>query len=127
MEKKIDVSTNVNITEYIYIDDLDLCGLLGNLMDNAIEACERIEKDRFINIKIITTKKNLIILIQNSMNGNIELKDNEYFSSKKKGLLGRGIMQINKIVDQYNGVVTRKHDNYIFETKIVMENSNKTI
>lgn len=96
-------------------------------MDNAIEACERIEKDRFINIKIITTKKNLIILIQNSMNGNIELKDNEYFSSKKKGLLGRGIMQINKIVDQYNGVVTRKHDNYIFETKIVMENSNKTI
>lgn len=127
VEKKIDVSTNVNITEYIYIDDLDLCGLLGNLMDNAIEACERIEKDRFINIKIITTKKNLIILIQNSMNGNIELKDNEYFSSKKKGLLGRGIMQINKIVDQYNGVVTRKHDNYIFETKIVMENSNKTI
>ena len=61
------------------------------------------------------------------MNGNIELKDNEYFSSKRKDLLGKGIGQINKIVDEYNGVVTRKHDNYIFETKIAMENIDKTI
>ena len=61
------------------------------------------------------------------MSGNIELIDNEYFSSKRKGLLGRGIAQINKIVDEYNGVVSREHDNYIFETKIVMENTEKTI
>ena len=123
VDKNIDVKTSVNITEPIHIDDIDLCGLLGNLLDNAIEACERTKSNRFINIKIITVKKNLIILIKNSMSGNIELIDNEYFSSKRKGLLGRGIAQINKIVDEYNGVVTRKHDNYIFETKIVMENT----
>lgn len=123
VDKNIDVKTSVNITETIHIDDIDLCGLLGNLLDNAIEACERTKSNRFINIKIITVKKNLIILIKNSMSGNIELIDNEYFSSKRKGLLGRGIAQINKIVDEYNGVVTRKHDNYIFETKIVMENT----
>ena len=127
VDKNIDINTSVNITEPIHIDDIDLCGLLGNLLDNAIEACERTESNRFINIKIITVKNNLIILIQNSMSGNIELIDNEYFSSKRKGLLGRGIAQINKIVDEYNGVVTRKHDNYIFETKIVMENTEKTI
>ena len=127
VDKNIDVKTSVNITEPIHIDDIDLCGLLGNLLDNAIEACERTKSNRFINIKIITVKKNLIILIKNSMSGNIELIDNEYFSSKRKGLLGRGIAQINKIVDEYNGVVTRKHDNYIFETKIVMENTEKTI
>ena len=123
VDKNIDVKISVNITETIHIDDIDLCGLLGNLLDNAIEACERTKSNRFINIKIITVKKNLIILIKNSMSGNIELIDNEYFSSKRKGLLGRGIAQINKIVDEYNGVVTRKHDNYIFETKIVMENT----
>ena len=127
VDKNIDVKTSVNITEPIHIDDIDLCGLLGNLLDNAIEACERTKSNRFINIKIITVKKNLIILIKNSMSGNIELIDNEYFSSKRKGLLGRGIAQINKSVDEYNGVVTRKHDNYIFETKIVMENTEKTI
>lgn len=127
VDKNIDINTSVNITEPIHIDDIDLCGLLGNLLDNAIEACERTKSNRFINIKIITVKKNLIILIKNSMSGNIELIDNEYFSSKRKGLLGRGIAQINKIVDEYNGVVTRKHDNYIFETKIVMENTEKTI
>lgn len=127
VDKNIDINTSVNITEPIHIDDIDLCGLLGNLLDNAIEACERTESNRFINIKIITVKNNLIILIQNSMSGNIELIDNEYFSSKRKGLLGRGIAQINKIVDEYNGVVSREHDNYIFETKIVMENTEKTI
>ena len=127
VDKNIDVKTSVNITEPIHIDDIDLCGLLGNLLDNAIEACERTKSNRFINIKIITVKKNLIILIKNSMSGNIELIDNEYFSSKRKGLLGRGIAQINKIVDEYNGVVSREHDNYIFETKIVMENTEKTI
>ena len=67
----IDINKSVNITEPIYIDDIDLCGLLGNLLDNAIEACERTESNRFINIKIITVKNNLIILIQNSMSGNI--------------------------------------------------------
>ena len=64
VDKNIDINTSVNITEPIHIDDIDLCGLLGNLLDNAIEACERTKSNRFINIKIITVKKNLIILIK---------------------------------------------------------------
>lgn len=127
IEKNISVNTNINIKDDININDLDLCELLGNLLDNAIEACERIKSDRFINIKIISINNNLIIVIQNSMDGNIVFSEDKYYSTKRKGSLGRGILQINKIVDKYDGVVYRNHNNCFFETKIVMENIDKGV
>ncbi len=127
IDNNINVNTTIDIKEHIYINDLDLCGLLGNLLDNAIEACERIERGRFINIKIISVNSNLIIVIQNSMDGNINFNGNKYYSSKRNGVLGRGISQINKIVDKYDGVVYRKYSNCLFETKIVMGNVDKVV
>ncbi len=127
IEKNIQINTSIDIKERICINDLDLCELLGNLLDNSIEGCERIEKERFINIKIISVNSNIIIVIQNSMDGNINFNENKYYSSKRKGVLGRGISQIDKIVDKYDGVVYRKHCNCLFETKIVMRNLNKYV
>lgn len=127
IDKNIKVNTKVDIKENIYINDLDLCELLGNLLDNSIEACERIERNRFINIKIISVNSNLIIVIDNSMDGNININDNKYYSSKRNGVLGRGISQIDKIVNKYDGMIYRKHCNCIFETKIVMVNSERYI
>lgn len=127
IDKNIKVNTAIDIKEHIYINDLDLCELLGNLLDNSIEGCERIEREKFINIKIISVNSNLIIVIQNSMDGNINFNGNKYYSSKRKGVLGRGISQIDKIVDKYDGVVYRKHCNCLFETKIVMRNLNKYV
>lgn len=127
IEKNIQINTAIDIKERIYINELDLCELLGNLLDNSIEGCERIEKERFINIKIISVNSNIIIVIQNSMDGNINFNGNKYYSSKRKGVLGRGISQIDKIVDKYDGVVYRKHCNCLFETKIVMRNLNKYV
>lgn len=127
IDNNINVNTTIDIKEHIYINDLDLCGLLGNLLDNAIEACERIERGRFINIKIISVNSNLIIIIQNSMDGNVNFNGNKSYSSKRNGVLGRGISQINKIVDKYDGVVYRKYSNCLFETKIVMGNVDNVV
>lgn len=59
----------VQILSECCINEFDLCVLFGNLLDNALEACERIQSDesRFVHIKAGTVKKCFLIEVQNSM------------------------------------------------------------
>ena len=68
---------------------MDLCIILGNLLDNAQEACCRMEgdtEDRFIDVEILFKKSFLIIKVTNSYNGQYILKENQYESVKKASI-----------------------------------------
>lgn len=105
----------------VTISNMDLCTLLSNLLDNAIEACELYKgKDSFIDIEMSLIKNNLLCNIKNSANPVKTDAKGQYLTNKKTGDHGFGMLQIDRIIKQYNGFVTRKYKNNVFETDIIL-------
>jgi len=123
-EHNIKISLDLNMDYDIKVSDIDMCIILGNLLDNSIEACSNIEGDRFIDLKIVLQANRLIIKISNNTNGNLNEVDGKFLTTKKSGIHGLGLMQIDEIVKKYNGYINRKHEDNIFTTYINIEYKN---
>lgn len=85
------------------MDAVDICILLGNLLDNAIEAEEKIQNNRII--KVMIREEGLIyIQVKNRIAENINYLIKNMASTKSNaGLHGFGILCIKEIVKKYNG------------------------
>ena len=102
--------------------DREIISLFGNLLDNALEACEKInDKERWIKIKI--KKKNLLLYIEiaNALEQMPKQIQKEFVSNKKdNGLHGYGMKNIQDIVKKYDGIFQYKvyEDHLIFMISI---------
>lgn len=102
--------------------DREIISLFGNLLDNALEACEKInDKERWIKIKI--KKKNLLLYIEiaNALEEMPKQIQKEFVSNKKdNGLHGYGMKNIQDIVKKYDGIFEYKvyEDHLIFMISI---------
>jgi len=118
----IKINVEAAYPENDIISDNDLCAIVGNLLDNAIEGCLRITDEKtgkFIIISISTMKKNLSLVIVNSYH-EIAKKDGYFLTSKKEPDRGVGIKHIDRIINKYQGYVVRSQDNGIFTTNIII-------
>ena len=70
-EKGINVKLELNISCEIKLTNIEICTLLGNLLDNSIEACEKLEKDKIIDLKMLAQEDKLIIKIKNKIYVNL--------------------------------------------------------
>lgn len=119
----IEVNIDIQIPPQINIEDNDMCSLLGNLLDNAIEACQRITQPSekcFLDLKMFLIKKQICLVIINSTDGNIHRVGNTFISSKQCRDHGIGIKRIDEIVQKYGGYTDRKISNNNFECKILL-------
>ena len=88
-------------------------------MDNAIEACRKVEEDRrFIRIENKFTEGKLLLIVENSKTG----ERNESLKTTKKDNYshGRGIHSVRKVVEKYNGTVTFTDKGEIFEVSAML-------
>lgn len=91
---------NAKITEKIDISDIDLSVILGNLIDNAIDAALK-DEDKNIHIQISQIKGMLVIKIINSFCGERII----FETSKNNSLLhGIGLKSVKNLVNKYNGI-----------------------
>ncbi len=94
-----------DVPETILFPDTDITILLGNLLENALEACQRQQdSNKFINVRGKCSKDNLLISITNSYDGRVK-RINEDFVSRKRHGGGMGIKSVNSIVDKYSGII----------------------
>ncbi len=103
------------------VNDVDLCVIIGNLLDNAMEACEKIEdkEQRFIRIYIGIFKSQLYINVTNSMVGIPDKRGKVYKSSKGENH-GFGLMRVDRIADKHNGFVNRQFEEGVFGTEVML-------
>ena len=101
------------------VADLDLCVILGNLIDNAMEACEALTSDRFIRLYIGVFKQQLYISVANATAEVVRKMDDEYITHKR-GNHGHGLLRINREVEKYGGYINRKNEPGIFVTEIML-------
>jgi signal transduction histidine kinase regulating citrate/malate metabolism len=124
--KNIKISLNIKINSDIKVSSVDICTILGNLLDNSIEACDNIKDYRFINLKIVSEKNILVIKISNNTSsGYVNKIDGKFMSSKNSYMNGIGLVQVDNIVKKYKGYVNRHHKNNIFTTYVMMQQDKK--
>ncbi len=102
-------------------DEMELCRILGNGLDNAIEGCERLGDERkHILLSISEDKDNLLISISNTS----DMVDTENLSStkKKKGMHGIGVNSIKSSVERLKGVAKFSYKDGVFKLNIVVWN-----
>lgn len=109
------------------IEDMDLCNLLGNLLDNAITAAKVCDnKQRLIEVVISTSGNRLIITVKNSIQASV-LNVNAKLKSTKPdpGEHGLGIKTIKAIADKYDGNVDFYEENLMFLCRVILYKRSK--
>ena len=102
------------------VSDIDLCVILGNLIDNAMESCEKVEEDqRFLRLYIGVLKQQLYLSITNATAETVRRIDAAYISTKR-GSHGHGLRRIDRVVEKYGGYVNRQNEPGVFATEILL-------
>lgn len=104
-EEGIEVSLN-SIEEFLGVDEMDMCNLLGNLFDNAREACVKVTGKRKIELNLFQDADKIHVEIKNTIKESV-LKNNEELKSDKKDRdeHGYGMKTIKEIVEKYEGLM----------------------
>lgn len=120
-EKNINVDVTAIVPSEVPFSGIDLSVLIGNMLDNAMEACvnQEDEDNRFIRIYIDIVKKQLYIAITNSMDGRAKKAGVKYLSSKG-GFHGFGLLRIDGIVSKYGGFINRQNEDGVFATEVML-------
>lgn len=99
-EKRITCEFQVELPPNLAIDEYDLTSLLGNILDNAIEACEYCPEQRHIFLRLSFRKNCLFLICENTIDGL-----HRSFETRKEDRDNHGFGRtcIQQIVDQYEG------------------------
>lgn len=121
--KNIDVVVTYKNLKNICISGIDMSILLGNALDNAIEAVELVEDIDLKRIEVFVYIKNgqIFIIVKNPVKTNINV---EHLQTTKKNNVahGYGILNMRSIAQKYDGSVTFDCEENVFSTFIVLNN-----
>lgn len=119
-QKEIALHCKAALPERLEIRDVDLCVILGNLLDNAIEACEQIPvEDRFLRVYCAVWKGQLYISVQNAAKEDLTFDERNYIS-QKRGNHGLGMKRVKVLVDQYQGFLNLQNQPGIFAAEVLL-------
>lgn len=117
---KIAIHCKVQVPDNLNIADVDLCVILGNLLDNAIEGCAKIlENQRFLRIYILVNKQQFYLSIQNSTKEELSFNEKHYITNKR-GNHGLGLKRVKILVEKYDGFINLQNEPGIFAAELTL-------
>lgn len=117
-KQSICLHMDVKLPNVPNIDDTDICVLLGNIFDNAIEASEKIPQSREIWVELSYNRGYFRLYTKNRYDGKIIKGNRGMPKSNKEGWHGFGIRSIEKIVNKYQGHIEIEEKEDIFEIEV---------
>lgn len=125
-EKGIDWECDVRVPKRCSVNEFDLCVLFGNLLDNAVEACVRLQRKEkgqeqgskpFIRVQAGNIKSCFLLQVKNSM----DIGEKQRNGSAKEDLQehGIGLLNVGDVVRRYNGVMNTEEQEGIFDISIL--------
>lgn len=79
----IDLFCDINFRFCDFVEMIDVSAIFANILDNAIEACQKAKENRYIHIRGTMVKSYYIIKCENSKVNQIKIKNNKVITSKK--------------------------------------------
>jgi len=120
-QKDIQVNLALEIPQSLELKGFDITVILSNLLDNAIEACQRLDQNKTIKVILKYKKGRLIIIVQNTFDGQVNRSHAKIQTRKQdKQNHGLGLSQIERIVAHYNGDKKVEHTDTLFTTYIAL-------
>ena len=119
--KGITVTADAHIPVRLKSSEIDLCCILGNLFDNAIEASMQLpEEQRLIRVYMTMKNTQLYISFTNFTAGKKLTKQGKLFRSTKGEGHGLGLVRIDAIVERLDGYISRNSEDGAFTTEILL-------
>lgn len=120
--KNINFSCHINFTKCDFIEVEDVCSIFVNILDNAIEACEKINNDsKYISLEGKIIEKLFVLKVENSKSNKVNVKKNKVITDKENSFLhGLGLKSIENSVVKYKGetVIDYTEDRFIIKILI---------
>lgn len=117
----IEVEQHVLLPEDAALDSLDLCVVLSNLIDNAVEACRDLPSPR-IAIRLKRVKAYLSIVVENTAERDVLRHNPQLRTGKREAELhGIGLRVIRQIVERYDGSIEFESDAGSFKAMAMMK------
>lgn len=119
-EQKIAVTIKAVIPEKLLLTDVELSIILGNYLENAIEACKAVpETERFIRLYIKAKGNMLYFSMLNSAGAKLK-KEGGLFASKKSGIHGFGLKRAESILEKHGGWCKYNSEDGAFSTEFLV-------
>lgn len=121
--KGYNIKTTVfSVSDFTGIDDFDLCSLISNMFDNAIEACRKTEKEREIDFAIRKEEIGYMFSMKNTIESSV-IKDNPTLMTTKKNkeFHGLGTKIIREIAKKYDGIVDFYEEDDRFTCNVLLK------
>lgn len=125
-DKKIEWECDVRIPKQCCINEFDLCVLFGNILDNALEACERLRQGReeqeirpFIRVYVGTVKRCFLLEVKNSMSAAERPKGEPMGKDDLHGH-GIGLLNVGDVVRRYDGAMHKKIQDGVFDISVLL-------
>lgn len=114
----IDFRFEIGNVDLSFMESVEITTVFSNLLDNAIEACQQVEKNRFISMRIHTYHDIVAVHIRNSRSGTKNWKGGRP-ATTKAGNHGIGLINVEKIVKKYNGNIFFEETDLTFDCNII--------
>lgn len=112
----------INDLSELNINSPDIVVLLSNLLNNAIEACEKCEKERKIIMKCVCEDGDFVLSIRNTYNGKLNKVGDKLYTTKAKerDSHGIGLRNVTKVVEKNKGYYAIEHTEKEFYISIII-------
>ncbi|MDD3570938.1 MAG: GHKL domain-containing protein, partial [Lachnospiraceae bacterium] len=119
--ENIETDIRINLPESIAVTDCDLCIVFGNLLENALEACNRQQAfNPFITVSAALAGDYVVIAVDNSYGGKIKKENGVFLSSKREGK-GIGITSVQAVAENYNGQADFDFCEGVFRASVMLK------
>ncbi|MCL1917540.1 MAG: GHKL domain-containing protein [Peptococcaceae bacterium] len=131
-EDNIKPEVEVFVPSILDIEIVDIVTIIGNLLDNALDAVTRVE-EKIIKLTIKFSKGNLFIKMDNTFDGRVKYTEDKAGVEKSISTLkddndhGYGLKNIRKSVEKYNGCVDIDHTDTIFSVGLLLYTDKRVV
>ena len=117
----IQMHCRLEVPAELFVEGTDLCVILENLLNNAMEAVQKLpEEERSVSLAVQLIKGALFIKVENPYQEEIIMDRQGNIQSNKTGEHGIGLLSLEKTAEKYGGEVTISHENMTFRVTVML-------
>jgi sensor histidine kinase regulating citrate/malate metabolism len=128
-ELNIDISVSISIPGDFSVPNYEMCIVFGNLLENAMEACQKLAANRKIEFVIKPKGKQIASMVRNTFDGNVIMEDDKFVSTKNGqpggDPSGLGLQSVKAVIQRYGDLFYTNYEKEWFNV-FVLWNDNKT-
>lgn len=104
-----------------FVSDKDWCSILANLLDNAIEACNEVEGEKWIKLRLENRSFGILLNVENSCGKRKTKATRRLETTKKdKGKHGIGLQSVSYAIEKYGGKLAYRWEDDVFKINVVL-------